>query len=69
MFFATTIEMGEPTGVLLLYSAMQRVPWFCRSTWSNKYYPEEEEEGFLPSPKLRAMEIEANKVFDAYRKL
>ena len=39
-----------------------------RSPWSNKYDPAIED-GFLPSEKLRAMEIEANELFDAYREL
>jgi len=41
-----------------------------RSPWSNEYIPAVEDgEGFLPSAKLRALEIEANKLFDVYRKL
>lgn len=39
-----------------------------RSPWSNKYNPPLED-GFLPSEKLRAMEAEANELFDAYREL
>jgi len=39
-----------------------------RSPWSNTYYPELED-GFLPTHRLRQMEIEANDVFDVYRKL
>jgi capping protein beta len=40
-----------------------------RSPWSNKYFEDEKEtDGFLPSAHLRQMEIEANKVFDTYRK-
>jgi len=39
-----------------------------RSPWSNAYYPALDD-GFMPSSKLRAMEVEANKVFDVYRKL
>lgn len=39
-----------------------------RSPWSNKYEPAIED-GFLPSEKLRAMEIEYNELFDAYREL
>lgn len=37
------------------------------SPWSNAYYPAMED-GFLPSPRLRALEIEANKLFDVYRR-
>lgn len=39
-----------------------------RSPWSNKYYPSMED-GFLPSKKLRELEVDANRVFDHYRKL
>lgn len=39
-----------------------------RSPWSNEYYPAMED-GFLPSPKLREMEIQANEVFNVYRKM
>eukprot|EP01039_Chlorochromonas_danica_P003594 gene3594-3935_t len=39
-----------------------------RSPWSNKYDPPLED-GFLPSEKLREMEIEFNELFDAYREL
>ena len=37
------------------------------SPWSNQYYPPMDD-GFLPNSRLRTMEIEANKVFDVYRK-
>jgi capping protein beta len=39
-----------------------------RSPWSNTYFPPQDE-GFLPSQQLRKMEIEANDIFDTYRKL
>lgn len=39
-----------------------------RSPWSNKYFPELED-GFAPSERLRALECEANELFDAYREL
>jgi hypothetical protein len=37
------------------------------SPWSNQYFPPMDD-GFLPNQRLRAMEIEANKIFDIYRK-
>eukprot|EP00937_MAST-01D_sp_MAST-1D-sp2_P003539 g3539.t1 len=41
-----------------------------RSPWSNKYDPPiEEDDGFVPSDKLRQLEIQFNEVFDAYRNL
>ena len=39
-----------------------------RSPWSNTYFPILED-GFVPSEKLREMEIDANELFDAYREL
>ena len=39
-----------------------------RSPWSNKYFPDLDD-GFLPSEKLRSMEMEANELFDSYREL
>ena len=38
-----------------------------RSPWSNAYYPAMED-GFMPDARLRALEVEANKIFDIYRK-
>jgi len=40
-----------------------------RSPWSNKYDPELEDGGSLPSSELRKFEIQANEVFDIYREL
>lgn len=41
-----------------------------RSPWSNKYNPAlEDGEGFFPSERIRAMEVEFNELFDAYREL
>ena len=45
-----------------------RVLRLCRSAWSNKYQPSLPD-GFLPSDSLRALEVEANELFDAYREL
>jgi len=39
-----------------------------RSPWSNEYFPATED-GFLPSSRLREMEVTANNLFDTYRKL
>jgi len=41
---------------------------YRRSPWSNKYKPFIED-GFLPSDRLRSMEVEFNELFDAYREL
>lgn len=38
------------------------------SPWSNAYFPAIDD-GFVPSEKLRLLEIEANELFDAYREL
>jgi len=38
-----------------------------RSPWSNQYYPPLDD-GFLPSDRVRKLEVECNKIFDVYRK-
>jgi len=38
-----------------------------RSPWSNQYFPASD--GFLPSSTLRKLEVDANDIFDTYRKL
>lgn len=40
-----------------------------RSPWSNTYEPAMDEEGAMPSDRLRKLEIEANDAFDHYRQL
>lgn len=48
-----------------------------RSPWTNQYYPpfntkgegEDEEDGLKPSPRLRDLEIKANKIFQTYMHL
>jgi len=39
-----------------------------RSPWSNEYFPKMDD-GFLPSKRLRDLEVTANQLFDTYRKL
>jgi len=39
-----------------------------RSPWSNTYFPPAEE-GFVPAAALRKLEVEANDIFDTYRRL
>jgi capping protein beta len=41
---------------------------FCRSPWSNEYDPPLED-GTVPTPKLRKLEIMANEAFDTYREM
>ena len=40
----------------------------CSSPWSNEYDPPLED-GTVPSPKLRKLEITANEAFDTYREM
>ena len=40
-----------------------------RSPWSNKYSPPLDDDVFYPSDSLRALEVEANELFDIYRDL
>lgn len=48
--------------------SMRLLPTASRSPWSNKYDPPIED-GFLPSEKLRNMELEFGELFEAYRVL
>jgi len=52
----------------LLLPALVYFSLLRRSPWSNTYEPAIED-GFLPSEKLRNMEIEFNELFDAYREM
>jgi hypothetical protein len=56
--------MATPIGQPLTSSSLTP----HRSPWSNQYFPAIDD-GFLPSEKLRAMEMEANELFDSYREL
>ena len=58
----------QPQGRKYLLCDYNRDGDSYRSPWSNKYDPAIDD-GFLPSEKLRSMEIEANELFDAYREL
>jgi len=40
-----------------------------RSPWSNTYFPPADGDALLPSKYLRGLEIDANKIFDIYRKM
>ncbi|KAF2403987.1 F-actin capping protein, beta subunit [Trichodelitschia bisporula] len=40
-----------------------------RSPWSNEFEPPLEEEGVVPSERVRKMEVRANEAFDVYREL
>jgi capping protein beta len=42
--------------------------YFSRSPWSNEYEPELQD-GAIPSPTLRKLEVAANEAFDTYREL
>lgn len=75
--FAIIIEMETHTGKFHLWIYLPRQHRFQsnylwnlthRSPWSNKYFPQIED-GFLPSSRLRGIEVEANELFDAYREL
>mmetsp|Transcript_1611 Transcript_1611/g.1751 ORF Transcript_1611/g.1751 Transcript_1611/m.1751 type:complete len:279 (-) Transcript_1611:191-1027(-) len=63
-----TEEIDKQTGRKFLICDYNRDGDSHRSPWSNQYQPHLED-GFLPSEKLRLMEIEANELFDAYREL
>ena len=61
-----TEDIDVATGKKFLLCDYNRDGDSYRSPWSNAYQPAIDD-GFLPSEKLRAMEMEANDLFDAYR--
>jgi len=63
-----TEDVDKATGKKFLLCDYNRDGDSYRSPWSNTYQPAIDD-GFLPSDKLRAMEVEANDLFDAYREL
>lgn len=63
-----TEDIDVATGKKFLLCDYNRDGDSYRSPWSNAYQPTIDD-GFLPSEKLRAMEMEANDLFDAYRYL
>jgi capping protein beta len=64
------VEMDTKAGREFVLCDYNRDGDSYRSPWTNEYFPApEEESGFLPSTKLRAMEVQANEIFDTYRRL
>ena len=39
-----------------------------RSPWTNRYFPQRED-GYMPSPELRDLEVDANDIFNEYRRM
>lgn len=60
------VSIDSETGRKFLLCDYNRDGDSYRSPWSNRYFPAIED-GFLPSERIRAMEIEANELFDSYR--
>ena len=63
-----TEDIDKASGRRFLLCDYNRDGDSYRSPWSNTYHPPLDD-GFLPSEKLRTMEVEANELFDAYREL
>jgi len=63
------VDSDEKTGQSFILCDYNRDGDSYRSPWSNEYFPpiDDGDDGFKPSEQLRALEIEANKVFDVYR--
>jgi len=61
------IRKDESTGKQYILCDYNRDGDSYRSPWSNKYYPAMGD-GFVPSERLRKMEVEANSLLDIYRK-
>jgi len=62
------VETDSENGRKFLLCDYNRDGDSFRSPWSNRYEPPIDD-GFLPSDKLRGMEVEFNELFDAYREL
>jgi len=61
------VRKDEATGKHFILCDYNRDGDSYRSPWSNKYFPAMPD-GFLPNERLRKMEVEANALFDVYRK-
>lgn len=62
------VEKDPKTGKMFVLCDYNRDGDSYRSPWSNEYFPAVDD-GFLPSKRLREMEIGANNLFDVYRKM
>lgn len=62
------VETDPKVGKDFIKSEFNRDGDSYRSPWTNSYYPPEND-GVLPSPKLRELEQKANILFEEYRKL
>lgn len=62
------VEKDTKSGKSFIQCEYNRDGDSYRSPWTNKYFPAMDD-GFKLSAKLRAMELEANQLFDVYRKL
>lgn len=63
------IQRDTKTGKMFVLCDYNRDGDSYRSPWSNEYFPPMEDDGFFPSDSLRDMEVQANALFDVYRKL
>mmetsp|Transcript_28124 Transcript_28124/g.53234 ORF Transcript_28124/g.53234 Transcript_28124/m.53234 type:complete len:285 (-) Transcript_28124:2-856(-) len=62
------LETSTGAGRPFILSDYNRDGDSYRSPWTNEYAPHIED-GFKPSQKLRALEVQANEIFDSYREL
>jgi len=62
------VEKDPKTGKQYILCDYNRDGDSYRSPWSNNYYPEMDE-GFLPSDRLRKLEVMGNALFDVYKKM
>lgn len=62
------VEKDPKSGKMFILCDYNRDGDSYRSPWSNEYFPACDD-GFLPSKRLRDLEIMANSLFDTYRKL
>lgn len=62
------VQKDTKTGKMYVLCDYNRDGDSHRSPWSNEYFPAISD-GFLPSKRLRELEVMANSLFDVYRKL
>lgn len=64
-----SVQQDKENGKFFLICDYNRDGDSWRSPWSNKYYPDNQVEGYFPNERLRLLEIDANQAFDQYREM
>jgi len=62
------LSLSEDSPRVFLLSDYNRDGDSHRSPWTNQYYPPIDD-GFVPSARLRTLEVQANDIFESYREM